>query len=217
MCNRMMATGVALAVASLVVAPGCVTNKKFRTNNERTMGRIQEVQSAVETNERRLGTLESETDRKFTELQLGTTRALETGTEARSVAETAAATADRALKGRLLWDETLSDDRVKFGFNRASLSSEAKSMLDQLATNVKTYGKAVYIEIAGYTDNAGDETYNARLSENRASVVREYLNEQGIPLHAMNVIGKGEKDPVADNQTSQGRAKNRRVVVSVLE
>ena len=75
----------------------------------------------------------------------------------------------------------------------------------------------MYVEIEGHTDNTGTEQYNLTLGEQRAMAVRNYLFEGGIPLHAINVISRGEQAPVADNKTADGRAQNRRVVVKVLE
>ena len=87
-----------------------------------------------------------------------------------------------------------------------------------LSAKIKDYGKAVYVEIEGHTDNTGSDDYNQTLGLRRAGAVRDYLNQAGgIPLHAMNTISLGESNPVADNSTSDGRAQNRRVVVRVLE
>jgi outer membrane protein OmpA-like peptidoglycan-associated protein len=126
--------------------------------------------------------------------------------------------AEKLAKGKILWTVTLSDDRVKFGFDQDAFSPEATSDLDALASKVKSMDKAVYLEIEGHTDNTGGDLYNMQLGEKRAKAVMTYLNEKGgIPLHAMSVISYGESKPVADNGTSDGRAQNRRVVVRVLE
>ena len=113
---------------------------------------------------------------------------------------------------------TLSDDRVKFTFNQADLPDEARGMLDELCDKVKSYGKAVYVEIEGHTDNTGTDDYNYTLGLRRATAVRDYMHQGcSIPLHAINTISLGEGSPVADNTTSDGRSQNRRVVVRVLE
>lgn len=217
MRNMKMATIAGLVGLALVTSVSCVTKKTFRSQVSKTDGHIQEVETAVEANERRVEDLRTSTDRRITELDRDTKQALETGSAAKSTADRAAVDADKALKGRLLWSEALSDDKVKFSFNRAGLSPDAKTMLDGLVDRIKSFGKAVYVEIEGHTDSAGDATYNRKLSEERAAAVRTYLKEQGVPLHAMNVIGYGEEKPVADNTSSDGRARNRRVVVKVLE
>lgn len=165
------------------------------------------MQAGVEANERRIMDLRQETDSRLGAVD-GHARA------AMSKAEEA----ERAARGKILWAVTLSDDKVKFEHNRAVLTPEALPALDELAATVKQYGKAVYIEIEGHTDNSGPEAYNIALGEMRAMAVRNYLNQQGgLPLHAMSTISMGESDPIADNSTKEGRARNRRVMVKVLE
>ena len=86
-------------------------------------------------------------------------------------------------------------------------------MIDQLKTNPQN----VFIEIEGHTDNVGDTAINERLGLERAEAVKRYLYEQHqVPLHKINVISYGEGKPVAPNNTRDGRAQNRRVVVKVL-
>ena len=206
-----------LAIA-LVVSTGCVTKKLFRKNVEDTDARVASSESAIEANERRIGDLKGETDSKIEALQGQTERAVEVGNTALSKAEEAADAAEKAARGRLLWTVTLSDERVKFSFNQTALPSEARTVLDDLVGRIKGYGKAVYVEIEGHTDNTGSEVYNLTLGEKRADAVRNYLGtEGGIPLHAISTISYGESRPVADNGTSSGRSQNRRVVIRVLE
>ena len=86
-------------------------------------------------------------------------------------------------------------------------------MINQL----KATPQNVFIEIEGHTDNVGDVVINERLGLNRAEAVKRYLYEQHqVPLHKINVITYGEDKPVAPNNTRDGRAQNRRVVVKVL-
>jgi OOP family OmpA-OmpF porin len=79
--------------------------------------------------------------------------------------------------------------------------------------------KGVNIEVViavGHTDNVGGDSYNQRLSVRRAEAVKAYLVSKGIESNRVYTEGKGEKQPVADNKTSEGRAKNRRVEVEVV-
>ena len=86
-------------------------------------------------------------------------------------------------------------------------------MIGQLKADTKN----VFIEIEGHTDNVGDKTFNENLGLERAEAVKRYLYEQHqIPLHRINVISYGEDKPVAPNNTKDGRAQNRRVVIKVL-
>ena len=130
---------------------------------------------------------------------------------------TKATEAEKAAKGKLIFSVTLSNDKVTFPFNRAEISDEAKALIDEAIAPLKAENKGVFFEIEGHTDNAGDEAYNEKLGEERALAVRGYLHEQGIALNRMQVISYGEKKPVADNKTRDGRAQNRRVVIKVLE
>jgi outer membrane protein OmpA-like peptidoglycan-associated protein len=205
---------VGVLALALIAAPGCVSSKMFKSNVEDTDSRVTAVENAVESNEKRIDDLKSETDRLIDANRKKADAAAAVGNQALSKAENA----EKAAQGKLLWTVTLTDDKVKFEFGKTELGSGAISVLDDLAAKVKSYGKALYLEIEGHTDNVGDETYNLKLSHKRADVVRNYLNQNGgIPLHAMNTIAFGESKPVADNSSKEGRAQNRRVVVRVLE
>jgi peptidoglycan-associated lipoprotein len=129
--------------------------------------------------------------------------------------------AKKLAKGAVLYEVTLSDETVKFAFNKADLPAEYKAALDAFAAKVKEQskaGKGIYIEIQGHTDGIGSEGYNLGLGQRRAETVMRYLNMQaGIPLHAMSAISYGKFKSVADNKTADGRAKNRRVTLVVLE
>ena len=119
---------------------------------------------------------------------------------------------------RLLYEVVLSQDQGNFGFGDADLPDAAKGEIDRLANQLKAEApKNVYIEIEGHTDATGEAVVNDRLGLERAEAVKRYLHESHqIPLHRMNVISYGEEKPVAPNDTPDGRAQNRRVVVRVL-
>jgi peptidoglycan-associated lipoprotein len=212
--SGVVAIGVMLAV---VASTGCVSKKLFRKNVEETDARVSEAESGIEQNERRIRDLKDETDSRLAAVDTKADRATEIGNGAMSRADEANALADKAMKGKLLYEVTLSNDKVKFSFNQAKIPKDAAALLDDLIAKVKSYNKAVYVEIEGHTDNTGSTAYNLQLGEQRAMAVRNYLYEGGIPLHAINVVSRGEEAPVADNKTSDGRAQNRRVVVKVLE
>lgn len=211
--RRIMAVAGVLALV-LIAAPGCVSSKMFKSNVEDTDSRVTAVENAVESTEKRIDDLKTETDRQIQANRQKADEAASVGSQALSKAESA----EKAAQGKLLWTVTLTDDKVKFEFGKTELGSNATSVLDELAKKVKSYGKALYLEVEGHTDNVGDEQYNLALSQKRANAVRNYLNQSGgIPLHAMNTIAFGESKPVADNSSKEGRAQNRRVVVRVLE
>jgi outer membrane protein OmpA-like peptidoglycan-associated protein len=198
----------------LIAAPGCVSSKLFKANVEDTDSRVASVENAVEANAKKIDDLEQATDRRIASVDQKASDAAAVGNQALGKAETA----EKAAQGKLLWTVTLTDDNVKFPFGKAELESDAIAVIDGLVSKIKGYGKALYLEIEGHTDNVGGEQLNMKLSERRADAVRNYLNQNGgIPLHAMNTIAFGESKPVADNSSKDGRAQNRRVVIRVLE
>jgi len=111
----------------------------------------------------------------------------------------------------------LSEDQGNFKFNKADLPDEAKARLDELISQMKADPKGAYFEIEGHTDNSGSPLVNQKIGMERAEAVKKYLYEHHqIPLHKMNVISYGEEKPVSPNNTRDGRAQNRRVVIKVL-
>ena len=102
-----------------------------------------------------------------------------------------------------------------FDFDKSVLKPEAKAKLDDLVS--KTGGVNLEVIIAvGHTDSVGADGYNQKLSVSRADAVKNYLVSKGVEKNRVYTEGKGEKQPVADNKTSEGRAKNRRVEVEVV-
>ena len=125
--------------------------------------------------------------------------------------------AGKLAEGKLLYEVVLTDDSLHFEFDSAVLGDAAKKSLDAFADKLKSENRNVYIEVQGHTDAKGSDDYNLNLSAKRAESVQRYLNMKcGIPLHRLAVIGYGENAPVAANNTHDGRAKNRRVVLVVL-
>ena len=99
---------------------------------------------------------------------------------------------------------------VNFDFDRAALLPDALGTLDADAAALKERGD-VKVEIAGHTDSRGSDEYNMNLSQQRAEAVRNYLISKGIAAERLFAKGYGESQPVADNETDEGRYKNRRV------
>ncbi len=102
-----------------------------------------------------------------------------------------------------------------FDFDKAVLKPEGKAKLDDLADKVKGITLEVIIAV-GHTDSVGTDAYNQKLSEKRSEAVKSYLVGKGIEASRVYVEGKGEKQPVADNKSAEGRAKNRRVEIEVV-
>lgn len=125
---------------------------------------------------------------------------------------------DNLRGGKLLYEMTISDESVFFAFGKTGLSKDAASALSTFASAVIAENKEIYIEIQGHTDNIGSEAYNLKLGQTRAESVKRYLHTKHyIPLHRMSAFSYGESRPVASNDTANNRAKNRRVVLVVME
>ena len=102
-----------------------------------------------------------------------------------------------------------------FDFNKTALKPEGKAKLDDLADKVKGLNLEVVIAV-GHTDSVGSDAYNDKLSVKRSEAVKAYLADKGIDASKIYTEGKGEKQPVADNKSADGRAQNRRVEIEVV-
>jgi OOP family OmpA-OmpF porin len=102
-----------------------------------------------------------------------------------------------------------------FDFDKSVLKPEARAKLDDLVGKTSAVALEVIIAV-GHTDSAGTDAYNQKLSVARSEAVKAYLVSKGIERNRVYTEGKGEKQPVADNKTSDGRAKNRRVEIEVV-
>ena len=109
---------------------------------------------------------------------------------------------------------TLNENSVNFDLNKATLTAQAKTNLDKLVTVFNEYPDTD-IQIFGYTDSSGADDYNLKLSEQRAAAVRTYLSGKGLKSARFNVVGMGEADPIASNDTKDGMSKNRRVEFAI--
>ena len=214
---------------SVAVAPACATKKFVRTEvgnvNSKVdtlTGTVEETQERTRRNEERIGVVDEKAE-----------AAGKSAASARAAADAAANSAKEvdgkvvtvnnrvntveAAARRLIYEVTLSEDQGNFAFNKALLPDEAKARLDKMVTELKADPKAIWIELEGHTDNRGTPEINNKIGLDRAEAVKRYLYEQHqIPLFKINVISYGEEKPIAPNNTRDGRAQNRRVVIKVL-
>jgi OOP family OmpA-OmpF porin len=102
-----------------------------------------------------------------------------------------------------------------FDFDKSALKPEGRAKLDDLIGKIKGINLEVIIAV-GHTDSVGSNAYNQKLSVKRSESVKAYLVSKGIEKNRVYTEGKGETQPVADNKTSEGRAKNRRVEIEVV-
>ncbi len=102
-----------------------------------------------------------------------------------------------------------------FDVNSATLKPAGQAELAKLAEHIRKMSEVQSVAIVGYTDSTGSEAYNKQLSMRRAIAVKNYLLDHGVPANVMSTLGMGEANPVASNATAAGRARNRRVEITI--
>jgi len=108
----------------------------------------------------------------------------------------------------------LNEDAVRFDVNKATLTEQAKINLNKLVPVFKEYSDT-NIDIFGYTDNSGRAEYNLKLSQSRAETVKTYLISKGLVSSRLKTTGLGIADPIATNETTEGKSQNRRVEFAI--
>jgi outer membrane protein OmpA-like peptidoglycan-associated protein len=214
---------------SVAVAPACATKKFVRTEvgtvNSKVdtlNGTVEETQERTRRNEERIGSVDQKAEAagkaaQGAQAQADTALSMAKDVDTKLSATNTKIDAVDAANKRLIYTVTLSEDQGNFKFGKADLPDSAKARLDEVINQLKANPNNIYIEIEGHTDNVGNKALNEEIGMERADAVKRYLYEQHqIPLHKMNVISYGEDKPVAPNNTRQGRAQNRRVVIKVL-
>lgn len=204
---------VAASVASLALS-GCATKKyvgrevgEINQKVDTLSGEMEKTQERVKRSEVRIDDVDKQAQAGISDAKGSAQTALKRATEA-----------ERAAKGKLIYTVTLSNDKVTFPVNRAAVSTDARSLVDEAIAQLKAENRGVYFEIEGHTDSSGSEAYNEKLGLDRATAVRNYMHDQqGIALNRIEVISYGETKPIVDNKTRDHRAQNRRVVINVLE
>jgi outer membrane protein OmpA-like peptidoglycan-associated protein len=200
----------------------CATKKFVRGEvgqvNTKVQGlstQLEETQERTKKNEARI----AEVDQKADEAGKSASAAQNSADAAKADAAKAdahAAAVESASK-KLIYEVVLNEDEGNFKFGKVDLPDEAKQKIDEMVSHMKADPKNIFIEIEGHTDNVGSKVYNEKLGLERAEAVKRYLYEaHQVPLHKINVISYGEDKPVSPNNTKDGRAQNRRVVIKVL-
>lgn len=206
--NKML-TAAALVLLLVLGTGGCATKKQVAKSFADVERSMLDIENSIEENQTRIATSEQvirDHDGRIVEVSDETKMALARIEEVEEIA-----------MGKLLYQVVLNNDAVKFDFNTAELTPEGQGALKSLVDRLVIENRNVFIEIQGHTDSTGAEEYNHELGLKRAESVRRHLSLQGVPLHRMSVISYGESEPVADNNTREGRRTNRRVVLLVLE
>lgn len=107
------------------------------------------------------------------------------------------------------------DSGILFDFDSSQLRPTARQNLSELAASLQKYPNTDVL-IVGHTDSRGSDSYNQSLSERRASSAATYLIQQGVPRSRITTLGKGEREPVASNDSDYGRQQNRRVEIAIF-
>jgi outer membrane protein OmpA-like peptidoglycan-associated protein len=213
--------GWAIPVLAIALSgtTACATKKFVRQNVGEVNDKVDTLSKSVEETQERTRANESKIGEVDQRAQAGITQASKRADDARAAADAVNVRADAIERSsrRLVYEVVLSEDKGNFKFGKATMPDEAKAEIDQLVAQLKAEPKGAYIEIEGHTDAAGPTTINYQLGLERAENVKRYLYEQHqVPLHKINVISYGEEKPIAPNNTRDGRAQNRRVVIKVL-
>jgi peptidoglycan-associated lipoprotein len=203
--NRL--TKVLSVTALSAVLGACATNstldQRIAQSQADTNKKIESVASQVEQVQQH----QKEQDVQISQLSQEAKDALKRAQEAGVLA-----------KPKVVFEQTFTEDRIKFKTDKYELDDAAKAALDEFATKVKGINEQYFVEVQGHTDDTGSTKYNDDLGQRRADAVRRYLSRQDqLPLNRMSTISYGDTLPVAPNKTKAGRAQNRRVVLVVLD
>jgi peptidoglycan-associated lipoprotein len=198
-----------LFTAAMVAAMlgGCATSssvdEKIAAAQADTATKIESVAGQVESLQQK----QQATDVRLEELSQSAREALQRAQEAGVLA-----------RGQVVFEQSFTEDRVKFRTDSYELDQKAQDALTEFATRVKALDTNYFIEIQGHTDDTGSSRYNDELGQRRADSVRRYLSRaHSLPLNRMSTISYGDTLPVEPNRTRAGRAANRRVVLVVLD
>ncbi|HXH90796.1 MAG TPA: OmpA family protein [Thermoanaerobaculia bacterium] len=212
--NQKTGLRIVTTTALAVMLGACATSKsvdqKIAEAQAQSSKKIESVEGQVEdlqTKQKATDTHLSQNDAAIAQLSQESKDALKRAQEAGVLA-----------KGKVVFEQTFKEDRIKFKVNSYELNKDAQAALDDFAGKVKALNEQYYIEIQGHTDDTGGRKLNDELGERRADEVRRYLSRsQQVPLNRMSTISYGDSLPVSSNKTRKGRAENRRVVIVVLE
>ena len=217
---------ILMIILALGASTACATKSFVTESVDKRVSDVEERVSGVEQSLEGTATGTRKNTARISEVDQTATTALDAATSAGQSARDAQDAASSALEKtrtlealnrQLLFEVVLAEGHDQFGFADARLPQAALASLDMLVERAGAHPTGIHLEIEGHTDASGPAEFNQRLGLERAESVRHYLHEHHqLPLHKINVISYGEEKPIASNDTTDGRAKNRRVVVRVL-
>jgi outer membrane protein OmpA-like peptidoglycan-associated protein len=230
-----------LMVVTLTVANGCMATRKFvrtevkdssdtlntridKTDSEvaevkdgvsRVDGRVTAVDGKVGALDGRVTQLDSKTNERFVSVKDDINSVDKKAATANATTQSNVSTLDQKFQNRNQFS-VASEKAVLFRFDSAKLDSKYETDLEQVGSLLQQNADAIVV-LEGRTDSKGDSEYNVKLGERRIDSVRRYLAVQlGIPVFKIHEISYGSAKPVAENNSREGREKNRAVVVTIL-
>ena len=211
--------------ASMVASVGCSSKNYVKQQTTPLINKTNELDDLSAKNSKDIKDVDSrvqaglqEVNAKTAEVDQKAQTAAQQAAQAQTSADNAVHRVDTLQSAVANLDNyrVVSESAVHFGFNKDTLTKDAKADLDKIAEAVPNT-KGYLITVEGATDSVGDADYNYALSERRADSVIQYLAAQhGIPAHKIYLIGLGKDKPVDTNKTRAGRAANRRVDVRLM-
>jgi len=216
---------VLLLAATMVASVGCASKNYVRQQTTPLINKTNELDDMTAQNTKSIKDVDARAQAGIQQVQAKAADVDQKAQAAGQQADQAQTTANNAVhRVDVLQNAVVNLDNyrvvtetaVHFGFNKDALTKDAKTALDQLATDVPNT-KGYIITVEGGTDSVGGADYNYALSQRRADAVIQYLAAQhSIPAYKIYLIGLGKDKPADSNKTKEGRAKNRRVDVRLM-
>jgi OmpA-OmpF porin, OOP family len=214
-----------LLAACMVATVGCSTKNYVRNQTTPLINKTNELDDMTAKNTKDIKDFDARAQAGIQDVQAKTAAADQKAQAAGQKASDAQTQANNAVNRVDALQNTVanldnyrvvSETAVHFGFNKDTLTKDAKADLDKMAEAVPNT-KGYILTVEGATDSVGNADYNYELSQRRADAVIQYLaSEHGIPPHKIYLIGLGKDKPVDTNKTRAGRAANRRVDVHLM-
>lgn len=214
-----------LVAGTLPLTVGCATKKYVRNETTPIINNVNELDDQTAKNSRDIRDVDTRAQSGIaqvnTKAAAADQKALAAGQSADQANQNATHAANRvtSLAGtveNLDNYKSVNEATVLFGFDKAELTRKDKQELDEFAQQLQSQ-KHYIVQVEGYTDSTGPADYNYQLSQRRADAVIHYLaTKYNVPAHKIFLIGLGKDNPVAQNTSASGRAKNRRVDVRLM-